>query len=99
MLKNMKTVQKLAVQFASRLAHGGVAGKLAARCCHMHNSWQLVFPPLHHVMTYLPIAQPVFAQFRCFFHNFVHNFGIMARTKQTARKNTGEGAIQNSKFI
>ena len=31
---------------------------------------------------------------------FVHNyFGIMAKIKQTARKNTGGGASQNSKFI
>ena len=34
-----------------------------------------------------------------FLHNFVHKFGIMARKKQTARKNTGGGATLNSKFI
>ena len=29
-----------------------------------HSSFQQVFPPLHHVLTYLLIAQPDFAQFR-----------------------------------
>ena len=60
-------MQKLTVQCASRSACGGVAGKLAARCHRMHSSWQLVFPPRHHMLTYLHIAQPAFAQFRCFF--------------------------------
>ena len=31
---------------------------------HAHSSFQQVFLPLHHLMTYLLIAQPDFAQFR-----------------------------------
>ena len=65
--------QNLAEQFASRSARGGVAGKPAASCHHahsMHSILQLVFPPIHHVLTYLLIAQPDFDAFRLFFPFF-----------------------------
>ena len=62
--------QNLAVQCASRSAHGGVVGKLAGSCCCMHSILQLVFPPIHHVLTYLLIAQPDFDAFRPFFPFF-----------------------------
>ena len=60
---------------ASRSAHGGVVGKLAARCRHVHSRWQLVFLPLHHMLTYLHIAQPVFAQFRLDVFSQFWNYG------------------------
>ena len=48
-------------------------GKLAGscHCVHsMHSILQLVFPPIHHVLTYLLIAQPDFDAFRLFFPFF-----------------------------
>ena len=34
-----------------------------------HSSYQQVFPPLHHMLTYLHIAQPDFDAFRPFCYN------------------------------
>ena len=39
-------------------------------CCQMPCAQQLVFPPLHHMLTYFHIAQPAFEQSRCFFSQF-----------------------------
>ena len=53
-----------------------VAGKLAGSCCcacSMHSILQLVFLPIHHMLTYLLIAQPDFDAFRPFFP-FVYKF-------------------------
>ena len=37
--------------------------------CMLCAWWQLAFPPLHHVLTYLQIAQPDFDAFRPFCYN------------------------------
>ena len=82
------------MQCASRPAYGGVVGKLIARCSCMHSSWQLVFLPLHHMLTYLHIAQPIFAQFRCFFTTLYTIFKLWREQSKQLGKILGEELLR-----
>ena len=53
--------------------HGGMAGKTSCQLLCVHSIWQQVFPPPHHMLIYLYIAQPVFDEFRHFFFTQIQN--------------------------
>ena len=70
--------------------------KLDVQCASRSAHGGVVGTPASSCCAHSSIWQQVFSQFCTQILNY---FGIMVRTKQSARKNTGGGVTQNSKFI